>query len=288
MRPLNQANPNNGGESMPLPHCCIALAAAVALAPASGRAGGSGGGPSPGDAGTSSAQTAAVRLHGAASAVDSLAKPHAAAVEKATGLKLVIDRSNAGKGLRDLVEGKCDIALASASLEATLEAAKTAGLTAKVPDLRMHPISSSEVVFIVHPSNPVRKLTWEQIRDIHTGKIKKWNEVGGSDASIAVVTDAAASATRGLIKQVVLGGAEYAPGARAVAAVAEVNEEVAKNPVAIGGLGREFADPKRVTVVETKKVERPLAFITVGQPGPKEAKVIDAYRAQVKGETRAR
>src|ERR1700737_3656596 len=288
MSPLNQANTNDGGEPIPLPHCCFALAAAVVLAPASGRAAGSESGPSPGDAGTSSAQEAAVRLHGAASVVDSLARPHAAAVEKATGLKLRIGRSNAGKGLRDLGEGKCDIALASASLEATVDAARTAGLTAAVPDLRMQVLATSEVVFIVHPSNPVRKLPWEQIRDLHTGKIARWKELGGPDVPIAVITDAAASATRGLIKQVVLSGSEYTLGARAVAAVAEVNEEVAKTPAPIGGLGREFADPKRVTIVETKKIERPLAFITVGQPGPKEAKVIDAYRAQVKGEARAR
>jgi phosphate transport system substrate-binding protein len=270
---------------MPSPHHCIAFAAAVVLAPAGTR---SGGAFSPGDdGGTSSVPAGAVRLHGAASVVDSVAKPHAAAVEKATGLKLVIDRSNAGRGLRDLVEGKCDIALASASLEATLEAARTAGLTGAVPDLRMHVIATSEVVFIVHPSNPVRKLTWEQIRDIHTGKITRWKEVGGPDLPIAVVTDAAASATRGLIKQVVLGGSEYGAGARAVAAVAEVNEEVARNPAAVGGLGREFADPKRVSIVETKKVERPLAFVTVGSGGEKEAKVIDAYRAQAGGEPRA-
>jgi phosphate transport system substrate-binding protein len=152
----------------------------------------------------------------------------------------------------------------------------------------MQVIATSEVVFIVHPSNPVRKLTWEQIRDLHTGKIARWKELGGPDVPVAVVTDAAASATRGLIKQVVLGGSEYAPGARAVAAVAEVNEEVARNPAAIGGLGREFADPKRVANVETKKVERPLAFVTVGPPGEKAAKVIEAYRAQVATESRAR
>jgi phosphate transport system substrate-binding protein len=228
------------------------------------------------------------RLHGAASVVDSLAKPHAAAVEKATGLTLVIDRSNAGKGLCDLVEGKCDIALASASLEATIEAARTAGLTGAVPDLRMHVLATSEVVFIVHPSNPVRKLTWEQIRDIHTGKIARWKELGGPDLPISVLTDAAASATRGLIKQVVLGGSDYAQGTRAVAAVAEANEEVARNPAAIGGLGREFADPKRVAIVETKKVERPLAFVTLGPPGNNEAKVLDAYRAQVGGRPRSR
>ena len=61
----------------------------------------------------------------------------------------------------------------------------------------------------------------------------------------------------------------------------------ARNSTAIGGLGREFVDPKRVVVVETKKVERPLAFVTVGPPGETEAKVIDAYRAQVGGQSRA-
>lgn len=257
---------------------CFALATVIAMAPAAGGCAGS----KPAGAEARAPNARALRLHGAASVVDSLVAPHAAAVEKATGVKLAVDRSNAGKGLKDLVEGKCDLALASASLEATIAAARTAGLAAPAPDLRMHVAATSEVVFIVHPSNPVRRLTWEQIRDIHTGKIASWKEVGGRDEPIAVVTDAAASATRGLIKQVVLGGAEYAPTARAVAAVAEVNEEVARSPAAIGGLGREFVDPARVAVVETKKIERPLAFVSVGEPSPDAARVIEAFRAQAK------
>jgi len=264
------------------PRHCFALATAMAIAPAGAAAAGPGGAPSasPGETRASTAQAPVVRLHGAASVVDSLVKPHAAAVEQATGLRLVVDRSNAGKGLKDLVEGRCDLALASASLEATLEAARTAGLTAPAKDLRMHVVATSEVVFIVHPSNPVRRLTWEQIRDLHTGKIASWKELGGPDLPVAVVTDAAASATRGLIRQVVLGGAEYAPGAKAVAAVAEVNEEVARNPAAIGGLGKEFADPARVAVVDTKKVERPLAFVSVGAPAANAERVIEAFRAR--------
>jgi phosphate transport system substrate-binding protein len=254
---------------------CFALATAIAMAPAAGGCAG------PRSAGAeTTARVPVLRLHGAASVVDGLVAPNAAAVEKATGVKLVVDRSNAGKGLRDLVEGKCDLALASASLEATLAAARTAGLAAPAPDLRMHVAATSEVIFIVHPSNPVRRLTWEQLRDIHTGKIASWKDVGGPDQPIAVVTDAAASATRGLIRQVVLGGADYAPAARAVAAVAEVNEEVSRNPAAVGGLGREFADPARVAVVETRKLERPLAFVSVGEPGADAARVIEAFRAR--------
>ena len=219
-----------------------------------------------------------VRLHGAASVVDSLVRPHAEVVQERTGLVLAIERSNAGQGLKDLVQGRCDMALVSASLEASLAAARAAGLTGEVPDLRLHVIATSEVVFIVHPSNPVKALTWEQIKDIHTGKIARWSDAGGRDELIVVFTDAAASATRGLIKQVVLAGAEYAPGAKAVAAVKDVNEQVAVTPAAIGALGLEFVDPRRVAVVQTTKVERPLAFVTVGMPGSDARKIIEAYR----------
>src|SRR6516225_3917525 len=67
-----------------------------------------------------------VRLHGAASVIENLVGPHKAAVEAATGLALVVEKSNAGKGLKDLIEGKCDAALASASIEATVAAARSA------------------------------------------------------------------------------------------------------------------------------------------------------------------
>jgi phosphate transport system substrate-binding protein len=251
---------------------CFALATLVAMAPAAGGCAGS--------SGKAPAQGAPrLRLHGAASVVDGLVAPHAAAVEKATGIRLSVDRSNAGKGLEDLAEGRCDLALASASLEATIAAGRAAGLAAPPADLRMHVAATSEVVFVVHPSNPVRRLRWDQLRALHTGAIASWKDVGGPELPVVIVTDALASATRALVRQVVLGGAEYAPGARAVAAVAQVNDEVARIPGAIGALGRELADPARVAVVETDKLERPLAFVSVGAPSADAARVIEAFRA---------
>ena len=219
-----------------------------------------------------------VRLHGAASVIESVVQPHKAEVERATGLTLAVDKSNAGKGLKDLIEGKCDASLASASVEATLTAAKAAGLDRPAPDLRMHVVKTSEVVFVVHPLNPVKALTWEQLKDIHTGKITSWKEVGGNDEPIQVYTDATASATRGLVQQVVLGGAAYAPAAKAVGFVKEVATDVANDPRGIGALGREFVGGTAVRVVETKKLERPLAFVTVGEPSANVRKVIEAYR----------
>ena len=219
-----------------------------------------------------------VQLNGAASVIDALVGPQRAAVESSTGVQMVVEKSNAGRGLKDLIEGRCDAALVSASLESCLEAARSAGLTQAPPaDLRMDTVSFSEVVFVVHPDNPVRALTWEQLRDIHTGKLGNWKQLGGPDRPIAVFTDAAASATRALVKQVVLAGAEYAGSARAVAQVKEVATEVAGNEAGIGALGLEFATPQ-VRIVETKQVLRPLAFVTRGEPGEALGKVIEAYR----------
>jgi len=223
-----------------------------------------------------------ILLCGAASVIDALVGPQRPLVEQTTGVEVVVEKSNAGRGLKDLIEGKCDAALVSASLESCLEAARTAGLTqAPPPDLKMDTVATSEVVFVVHPSNPVKALSWEQLRDIHTGKIASWKEVGGRDLPIAVFTDAAASATRGLVKQVVMGNADYAPGAKAVAQVKEVAVEVARNEAGVGALGLEFAT-REVRMVESKKVLRPLAFVTRGEPGEALKKVIEAYRGLAK------
>ncbi len=220
-----------------------------------------------------------VKLNGAASVVTDLIVPHQAAVEMITGVKLIISKSNAGKGLIDLVDGTCDAAMASASLDATVKAAKSAGLTKPVPDLKMHVLAKSEVVFIVHPTNNVKNLSWEQIKDIHTGKITNWKELGGKDLPITVYTDAKASATRGLIKQVVMGNSEYAASAKAVDFVKEVNDKVALDTSGIGGLGLGFVDAGKVSIVTTKKIERPLGFITLGAPSVKVQKVMDAFKA---------
>lgn len=52
-------------------------------------------------------------------------------------------------------------------------------------ELDMRPIGRDALVFIVNEGNPVESLTWQQIVDIYSGKIKNWKEVGGADAEIA-------------------------------------------------------------------------------------------------------
>jgi phosphate transport system substrate-binding protein len=209
---------------------------------------------------------------------DRLAHPYRAAVERATGLRVAVVASNAGKGLIDLLERRCDAAMASASLEATAAAARSLGAAVDVARLQLHVAAADEVVFVVHPTNPVRRLGWEEIRGMHTGEIVTWKAVGGKETPVTVFTDAAASATRGLIRERVLGGADYASGAVALDAVRQINDAVAAAEGGIGGLGLGFVERDKVRILETDRLERPLGFITLGPPSEDVRRVIAAYR----------
>ncbi len=222
-----------------------------------------------------------VHLNGATTVIDRVITPYKDTVEKKTGHKLEIVGNGTGKGLVDLQEGRCDASLVSEPLDIALAAAKVAGKTIDGSTLKFNVVMHDEIMFIVHPSNSVSSLTWEQLRDIHTGKIKNWREVGGKDATITVYSDTVTGGTRAMIKSIVLGGADYAPSVMALTAVKKVADMVAADPAGVGGLGKGFVD-SRVKVVQTKKVERPLGFVTIGAPSAKVKAVIDAYSAAAK------
>jgi phosphate transport system substrate-binding protein len=224
---------------------------------------------------------AEVRLHGATTTIDRLINPYKDAVEKKTGHKLELVGNGTGKGLADLMEGRCDASLSSEPIEIAIAAAKVAGKDVDAKKLQFTIVSHDEIVFIVNPSNSVSSLTWEQIRDIHTGKIKNWKDVGGKDAAITVFTDTITGGTRAMIKQVVMGGADYSTSTVPLTSVKKVGDMVAADPNGFGGLGKGFVDG-RMKVVQTKKVERPLGFMTIGSPSEKVGKVIEAFKTAAK------
>jgi phosphate transport system substrate-binding protein len=223
-----------------------------------------------------------VKLHGATTVVNVVVNPHRAAVEKSTGHTLEIVGNATGRGLVDLSEGKADASMVSEPLDIAVAAAEAAGKQIDPKTLQLHEVRKDEIVFVVHPANPVTKLTWEQLSDIHTGKITNWKQVGGKDQPIIVYSDALTGGTRAMVKKVVMGGADYAASVKALTAVARVAEVVAKEENAIGGIGKGFVDSTKLKIVDTQKVERPLGFITIGAPSAKVQQVIEAFKTASK------
>jgi phosphate transport system substrate-binding protein len=231
-------------------------------------------------AAVSSAFADTVKLHGATTVVDVVINPHRAAVQQATGHTLEIVGNATGRGLVDLSEGKADASLVSEPLDIAVSAAATAGKTIDPSKLKMHELRKDEIVFVVNSANPVSSLTWEQLRDIHIGKLTNWKQVGGKDAAINVYSDALTGGTRAMVKKVVLGGTEYGDNVKSLTAVKRVAELVAQDVNGVGAVGRGFVTAKD-KIIQTKKIERPLAIVTIGEPSPKVQQVIDGFRAQV-------
>jgi len=228
------------------------------------------------------AQAETVKISGATTVLNVVISPTKAAVEKSTGHTLAIVGSGTGKGLVDLVDGASDIAMVSEPMDIAVEAAAVAGKKVDAKSIQFFELKRDEIVFVVHPANPVGKLSWEQLRDIHTGKITNWKSVGGKDLAIVVYSDSTTGGTRAMVKKVVMGGADYGPSVKAQISVKRAAEMVGTDEAGIAGAGKGFVDSAKNKVVDTKKLERPLALATLGEPKPAAKAVIDAFAKEAK------
>lgn len=140
-------------------------------------------------------------------------------------------------------------------------------------------ICRDAIATIIHPDNPVRDLTLEQVRGIFLGEIRNWGEVGGNDAEITVVVREAGSGTRGAFEDIV--HEDLAPFERAIYLVGTggVRAGVAGDVDAIGYISTVAVDPT-IRALSVDGVEptleqvragnypiaRPYIFMTKGEP----------------------
>ncbi|MGY4707735.1 phosphate ABC transporter substrate-binding protein [Candidatus Bipolaricaulota sp. J31] len=162
-------------------------------------------------------------------------------------VKISVAGGGSGVGIAALIDGVCDIALASRAMKpAEWEKAVAAG----VYPFHWY-IATDGIAVVVHPTNPIDRLTTDQIRAIYTGEIRNWAELGGPDLPIVVVSRDTASGTFEVFKKLVLKGEEVrAPGALFQPSNAAVLASVAPSPGAIGyiGLGYLTADVKALAI----------------------------------------
>jgi phosphate transport system substrate-binding protein len=143
------------------------------------------------------------------------------------------------------------------------------------------------LVPIVHPTNPVRDLTMEQLKGIFTGTITNWKEVGGKDMPIAVIIREEGSGARGAFEDIVHEDIAPEPTVILVGTLG-VKAGVAGNPAAISYITPAAVDAtvKALTVdgVEgtaenvlagTYPIIRPALFLTKGAPSPLEQRFIN-------------
>ena len=63
-------------------------------------------------------------------------------------------------------------------------------------NLVYHQVASDNIVVAVNANNPVKTLSKQQIRDIMTGKVKNWSQVGGTNLPIKLYAAAPGQAVQ--------------------------------------------------------------------------------------------
>ena len=245
---------------------CGAVAAAAALTACGGSA--SSAAASSAAAGSTASSTAAalsgnVATGGSTSMKNVIAALTEGFAEVEPGVTVSYDPTGSGAGITGATDKTLDIGLSSRALKDD-EKADVEGTT----------IALDGIAIIVNNASKVEDLTVDQLKQMFTGEITNWKDVGGDDGEIVLVGREAGSGTRDGFESIVdvKDSCKYAQELTATGAVISAVEA---NPLAIGyaSLSAVGDTVKMVTVggvecsEETVKdgsyeVQRPFVFVT--------------------------
>ncbi|MCK4859004.1 MAG: phosphate ABC transporter substrate-binding protein [Candidatus Omnitrophica bacterium] len=196
-------------------------------------------------------------------------------MQRYSNVDISVRGGGSGTGVAALIDGICDIADSSRPMK------KKEILKAKQKGINPEPhvVAMDGIAVIVHPSNLVSKLSLGQIKDIYTGKISNWSQLGGKNQKIVAVSRDVASGTFECFNKLVLKKKRVCPEALLQASNMAVASIVKRTKGAIGyvGLGYLSSEVKALFVdgvkpsVETVcsgryPISRPLFMYTDGEP----------------------
>jgi phosphate transport system substrate-binding protein len=191
-------------------------------------------------------------------------------------VNITVSESGSGNGAKSLVNAACDVATMSRPMKnSEMKAAQDSGV---LPIEFI--VAMDGIALVVHPSNPRSNLTIEQIRDIYTGKIKNWKDLGGPDQPIVVISRDTNSGTYESFETLVMNKQKMGEKVEYVGSNGAIRQRVMSTPAAIGYVGLAFIEGVKAVTVngiavnpetvtsKTYPVARPLYIYTNGRPKP--------------------
>jgi phosphate transport system substrate-binding protein len=105
----------------------------------------------------------------------------AAAYKKKTGVDIELKGGGATKGIRQTASREVDM---GGTCRHLIENPNTLTTLSEERRVQLTPVAWDALVVVVHNDNPVDNITMEQVRDLYTGKITNWKQLGGNDAPV--------------------------------------------------------------------------------------------------------
>ena len=172
---------------------------------------------------------------------------------------IAVTGGGSGTGIAAVINGTCDIAEASREMK---QQEKDQALK-NGHEVREYKVAIDALAVVVHPDNPVKQLSVEQLSGIFTGKITNWNEVGGEDQKILVLSRERNSGTHVYFLEHVVrlgnekGPEQFAPSVLMLPSSQTIMEETSQSQGAIGYVGLGYVSKRVKTLAIAQKNEGP-------------------------------
>ena len=154
--------------------------------------------------------------------------------------RVTVTGGGTGVGISALMDHTTDIAMASRPIKFS----EKMKLKAAGQEVKEVIIAYDALAIIVHPDNPVSRLTRQQLEGIFRGKIVNWKQVGGEDRKIVVYSRETSSGTYEFFKESVLKHRNYMPAVLSMPATGAIIQSVSQTPGAIGYVGLAYLNPE--------------------------------------------
>ena len=235
---------------------------------------GSNGGSDEGSAGSENV-SGTVALNGSTSMEKFVNGLKEAIVETYPDLQLEPQFTGSSAGVEAVTNGTADIGDVSRALT---DEEKAAGLVENV-------VAIDGIAVITDTANTATNLTTQQLKDIYTGKITNWSEVGGADQNIVVIGRESGSGTRDAFEEI-LDIADQCQLAQTLNETGAVAAAVQSTPGAIGHIALDALNdkvkalqldgvaPSEETVKDgSYTLQRPFVMATKGEISEQSAQV---------------
>ncbi|CAO4841512.1 MAG: hypothetical protein CNLJKLNK_01085 [Holosporales bacterium] len=209
------------------------------------------------------------KIGGAATFIEPVVKSHLEEIQKdmADCLKISSVSHNAIAGLKMLLDENIQLAVVS-NLE-NLKKNEKVKDHKNIKDVKSEDIASGKILIVVHKDVSIDKLTKDQLKDIFSGKIKNWKDVGGKDEDILVVSGKGIGIQK-TIEEKLLSGESMTQKVAAENPIDAI-KLVSKKPGSIGFYGdvlsketKKLFAANKVKVVEIEKFdELTLSYVVV-------------------------
>lgn len=178
-------------------------------------------------------------------------------MEKQPDIEVSVTGGGSGTGIAALINDTTDICAASREIkEKEKKLAEQKSINPKEIT-----VARDGIAVIVNPSNPVSELSMEQLAKIFTGAYTRWNQVGGPDEEIIILSRESSSGTYVFFQEHVLKKQDYTQRAKLMPATSAIIQSVSADKWAIGyvGLGYAVEAAAKVKIIAVKADENAVA-----------------------------